>query len=433
VVDVPLPPADPPKTASSIARLRLDLSEVDRLQLREELKAQAPSAAKSDLVWAAVLLLSRDAREWGLVRDIVAVKVGDYEPQYEGALMRRDDRHVTLRLGDGTVMEATRGGERWTVYVAGALKFTDASVTVTASAPGRSRGAFDAVWNALPPEKWMSAGSADHLDAAKAAVKAGVDGIARVIGAAHAMAVIEMSKERAPFAKAALQTLGLIEVGVNRWQPSEEVALDRAGRALRQNAGVQDAIADLRLESGFRARYAAAALRLNLGSTTRDQVREVIDLLMRAQGGSPSESANVKALLDGFANSKVCSKCDGVGQLKCTTCQGKGRRAMSCGQCGGHGFIITVGQGGGKKTCPSCRGNALSEACKACAGRGRVDCGGCAGAWRAPMANEVRTLRPCAMCAASGSIGGKILHACPACAGLGMQLVPMKNPDAVLK
>jgi hypothetical protein len=442
LVEVPPVTAPAPESKREIPELeqvRLDLLDTERERLRDQLAVIAPRSAKGDLLWAMAMLLTRDPRDWGLLRDVVRAKQDQVESVWEGRIDRRDDGSVTLIAAGGVRVRATRAGQTWSVSVNGLVKFQAASVAIEAGTAGRAKEAYDACLERLPVSKWMSAGPADHVAAAREITKRALDegsmGFLRILAAAHALAALETAPDY-DAARAVLTGLGYFEMSGGRWETSADAALLWAGSMRRGGTtSMKEAIELLRKETSFRSRYAAAALRLLVGVYDRASVTEAMELLMRAQSApTAAEAAHVKALLDAFSDSKVCTRCSGAGTMTCTACSGKGRKPATCGGCGGHGYIITVGKGGGKKTCPSCKGTPVKEiACKTCGGRAKTDCSGCASAWRPPSPEKIFVARKCALCEATGIVGNRAAHACPTCAGFGVQLVPSKDPGAVLK
>ena len=132
---------------------------------------------------------------------------------------------------------------------------------------------------------------------------------------------------------------------------------------------------------------------------------------------------------------RYCRTCGGDATSRCSECQGKGKRKRMCLPCNGLGVIVRVGVNGKVERCKVCKGKPLRrlDTCKQCKGKGRVSCLSCSKPFKIPKPSEICTTRPCTYCNGRGSFGDKVLTSCPACCGLGAQLVPAKNSKALLK
>lgn len=403
-----------------------------------------------DLLAAAGLCLSRPERDWQLVTDALVVETPRVKSRHEGVVDVSTATLIHLRLANGTTATAVRrADEGWKVTLPGGAVFEGASCAVEKNVPTVAKTLLAGHFEAFPPAGWPSAPAVAHLEAGRwlAASLRGETAppprgalLLRTFAAGHAAAALHAGgPAEIVDALQLLQKLGYKSCGPGSWHDPADAAAFRTGALLRElrTEEARAHWAQAKGEAGFGARYAAAAARLLHPIASAAEAEGAIEALDRclALARVESEHRHLQALREALTGARPCAACRGAGVQPCSSCKATGKRSLTCGRCNGKGYVLLVGAGGGPATCPSCRGkpNVSDALCAKCRGEGRVDCASCEAPFRVRTVEEICRTRPCAFCAGEGTLGDAILFACPACAGLGLQLVPAGRPAATLR
>jgi hypothetical protein len=406
--------------------------------------------AQADLVHWAVLYLSRSEVDAGLVADQVHVKTAQVDSTFEGAIEKKGDAFVTLRMPSGQEVTAYREKNAWIAHVPGGVRLDNAQVTAAAAAPTASGERLRAAFDRLPPSKWMSATGGEHLKAAKAAAesleKKGASAndrglqLVRYLAAAHASTALRAgSPAEILEARTVLQGLGYAPSSEGRWERADDRRAAWLGQMLKDSKADE---ARARVPAGragadFADSYRGTAVQIQAPMRTRDDLDRAAASLDGALGQAftPGESKHLLALKTAVSAFSICRDCGGGPAKICTTCRGKGTRTEACAACRGLGYITTVGIGAtGSKTCESCGGKPIKgqRPCERCNGKGTLSCPKCQGVAKLPSATDLSRTSVCFRCSGAGGTGDLVQFTCPTCTGLGIQLLPTGAPDATL-
>jgi hypothetical protein len=394
--------------------------------------------AQADLVGFALLLLSRSEPEAGLVADRLRLRTAQVDSTFEGAFEKQGEHFVRLRTASGQEVVAYREKEAWTAQLPGGIRLEGAQCAATPGARTASGERLRAALDAFPPDRWMTAPAADHLRAAKAGD--GSHPLLRSLAAGHSATALRAGTPAEILeARGALHRLGYAQSAEGRWERTEDRRAAQMGRLVREGKP-EEARALLPAPRGpqdFAGAYRSAAVQLQSPLRTVEELNRAVAALDQSIGlaSTPGESRHLLALKGSAAGFGTCGSCGGSPARVCTTCRGKGTRTEACAACNGLGYKVTVGVGAtGHKTCESCQGKPIrgTRPCERCEGKGTRSCAKCQGVTRLPAAADLARTRPCARCEGTGGQGEGVVHACPSCAGLGLQLVPAAAPDATL-
>jgi hypothetical protein len=418
-----------------------------RSELAKSLEAlKSEKLPQADLVQFALLRLQRADVDSGLVVDRLRIRNDKMDQVYEGAFEKATPSFAKLVTPSGEAVVAFKEKDGWVAQLPGGIRVDPAQVTVSPGARSASGDRISAVFDALPPERWMDAPASVHLLAARAAAApapASKDrgfGLLRALAAGHASTALRLgSPAEILEARQVLIGLGYAQGGDGRWERPEDRRAAQMG-ALLKAGKPEDARALLPGSKGgtdFHSQYRAAAVQFQAPMKTLDDLARATAALDQAQlqAFTPGESKHVLALKSTIAGFGLCPACGGGPSKLCWTCRGKGTRTEACLPCNGQGYIVTVGAGAtGNKTCEVCKGKPIrgTRPCEKCEGKGKRACAKCQGVTRLPTPTDVARTRPCPSCAGAGSHGDAIGHACGSCAGLGVQLVPAGAGEAVL-
>jgi hypothetical protein len=453
----PVPGAAPvePSPAAAMAskllsQMTFTMDDAARGQLLAGLQAlKGEKLPQSDLLAFVLLWLSRNDLDAGLVVDRVRVKTAQVDSTFDGAFEKQNEFFVRLKTYSGQELTAYREKDSWVARLPGGLQLDGAQCTATAHARTASSERLSASLTQLPPARWMSAPAADHLRAAKPAAEADRRKetqndrgllLVRALAAGHAGTALRIGTPAEILeARGILHGLGYNQTPEGRWERPEDRRAVQIGQLLRDGKG-DEARAQLpgsQANQDFLGTYRSAAVQVlspirsveDLGRATA-----AIDQSLN-QASTPGESKHLLALKDTVTKFGICPSCGGSPAKICMTCRGKGTRTEACLSCGGQGYKITVGVGAsGHKTCEVCQGKPIrgTRPCEICQGKGTRSCAKCQGVTRLPAPTDLSRTRPCIRCGGSGGNGDNVIHACPSCVGLGVQLVPAGSPDAAL-
>lgn len=446
--------AEPSPAAALAARLLAGMTatmdDAARAQLVSGLQAlKGQKLPQSDLLEFVRLWLSRSDVDAGLIVDRVRVKSANIDLNFDGTFEKQGDSFVKLRTFSGQDLTAYKEKDAWVVRLPGGIQYDGVQCTATARLRTASSERLKASLVRLPPDKWMNSPAAEHLLAAKSAAETDRRResqndrgllLVRALAAGHAGVALRIGAPAEILeARTTLHGLGYTEAADGRWERPEDRRAVQIGQLLRDGKG-DDARALLPGAQGsaeFLASYrSAAVLALAPIKSVEDLGRadKAIDQSL-AQAGTPGESRHLVALKGALTGFGICPSCNSGPAKVCATCRGKGTRTEACASCSGLGYKMTVGIGAtGHKTCEACQGKPIkgTRPCEVCNGTGKRSCPKCQGVTKLPSPTDLSRTRPCARCSGSGGHGEAVIHPCPSCAGMGLQLVPAGSGDATL-
>lgn len=444
----PEPSAAPALAAGLLRQMDVPLDPEARRRLAGSLRPLlAEKLPQADLLHFAVLYLSRSELDAGLAVDRLQLKTRQVDSTFEGTLEKRSETFASLRTPSGQEVTAYRAGAAWAAQLPGGLRLEGAQCTATPGARTASGERLKAALDRVPPSRWMAAPGGEHLRAAKAAGEslekkgAGPNdrglALVRLLAAAHASAALRTGTPAEILeARVVLSGLGYAPSPEGRWERADDRRAAQLGQLLR-DARAAEARSQLPAPGDFLGAYRSAAVRFQAPVRTRDDFDRAAAALDQAvgQAATAAEGRHLLALKSAVSAFGVCAQCGGNSSKVCTTCKGRGQRTEACSACRGLGYIATVGIGAtGAKTCDSCGGKPIkgTRPCERCEGKGTRSCAKCQGVARLPVPTDVGRTSACARCAGTGGAGDLVLHGCPSCLGLGLQLLPAGAPDALL-
>jgi hypothetical protein len=447
-------PAAPPSSAPEAKALFLKLAGEHEGEARRSTAARMKELAKeplphADLLAFSGLLLSRSERDSGLRTDRLSVKTDKVDLKYEGELEKNGKWIIVLRLPAGERVSAVQEERGWTARVPGDLEFESAACAAEASAKTGAKERLEAQFGRLPSERWIAAAGGEHLRAAGQVaeeLRKPADArdrgrvLLRYLGGAHASAALRAgSPDEIERARRLLMELGFAETTEGRWIPAEDRTARDLGRLLAEGkmAEAAELVRPTRPDAGFSALYRRMAATLLRPIASREAFDAALEAAAQTarQAATEPEHLHLQALRKAAGEYGICAACGGDAASRCSRCEGRGGRKPACLRCNGFGYTVIVGVDGRSQRCGACKGKRTPgwEKCARCGGDGKLSCAKCASRPRWPLPEHLARLRSCPLCSGEGGTGDLVRFTCPACVGMGVQLVPAADPSAVLR